>query len=157
MDDYLSKPFTKKDLSDVLEKHFQVQSLPLNLDLEENMIQHSLSNIIEPKMLAGLLEIESNDQRGFVFEILDVFIEHAEEKIAETDEAIVAKDIAVVKNNAHNLKGSGGNVGLTNISKLFEDLENKSKEGDWNEIASVFEKTKRVFEETKQKILERKP
>ncbi len=157
MDDYLSKPFTKQDLSDVLEKHFQIHNLPSNLDLEENMIHHSLSNLIEPKMLAGLLEIESNDQKGFVFEILDIFLEHAEKKIAETDSAIIAKNRVVIKNNAHNLKGSGGNVGLTEISKLFEDLETKSKEADWNEIESFFEKTKRVFEETKQKILERKP
>ena len=156
MDDYLSKPFTKKDLANILKKHFQIDNLPINLDLRENMIQHSLSNLIEPKMLENLLEIESNNQEGFIFEILDVFLEHAEVKNAETKEAIEKKDRIIIQQNAHNLKGSSGNVGLAKISKLYEDLEKNSVDAEWSLIAGVFEQTLGLFEETKQIILDKK-
>ncbi len=153
MDDYLSKPFTKQNIADLLNKHFKMDNLPLNLDLQKNMLQHSLSNIIEPKMLESLLEIES-DQQGFVFEILDVFFEHAEEKIIETKTAIANEDIQSIKDTAHNLKGSSGNVGLTNISRLFADLEKKAEAADWSEVKEIFEEITKVFNKTKQTILD---
>lgn len=157
MDDYLSKPFTKNSLSNLLDKYFELHNLPLNLDLQENLIQHSLSKVIEPKMLESLLEIEANGQAGFVFEILDVFLNHAEEKFLEMTQAFTEQNRQEVKGIAHNLKGSSANVGLTEISKLFEELEKKSPEAEWLEIEKVFEKVREVFFETKDKIVKIKP
>ncbi len=157
MNDYLSKPFTKHSLEEMLEKHFEIHNLPLNLDLQENLIHHSLSKIIEPKMLESLLEIEENNQPGFVFEILDVFLDHAEVKFLETETALAVRDRKKIRETSHNLKGSSANVGLTDLSKLFEELEKRARETDWAEVESLFEEARKIFFETKKIILEIKP
>jgi HPt (histidine-containing phosphotransfer) domain-containing protein len=157
MADYLSKPFTKQDLASLLKKHFPDLDLQINLDLNENMFQHSLSKIIEPRMLENLLEIESDNQPGFIFEILDIFSEHTKEKFTAIRQAIGGKNRPLIQTAAHNLKGSSANIGLTAISALFEDLEIKSDQADWIEIESVFEKAVETFKQIEKIILESKP
>lgn len=156
MDDYLSKPFTKQDLAKVLDKYFKIGKVEINLDLKENIIQHSLSKIIEPKMLDNLLEIEANNQQGFIFEILDIFLEHAEEKNAEIKKAINEQNRRVIKENTHNLKGSSANVGLAELSRLFDELEKRSENADWIDISNLFDETVHLFKETRTIILESK-
>jgi PAS domain S-box-containing protein len=157
MDDCLGKPFTKEDLEAILTKHFGIHNGRLNLDLRGNMIHHSLSKIIEPEMLKSLLEIEANKERGFIFEILNVFLNHAEEKNNELKAAIKERDRTAVRTTGHNLKGSSANVGLTRISQLYEDLEQNAGRAGWPKISSIFEEIKNVFEDTKKIILDTGP
>lgn len=155
MDDYLSKPFTKNDLITVLKKHFKVDNSLINLDLQEDLIQHSLSSLIEPKILKSLLEVEKNKHEGFIFELLEVYIDHTEEKIAEINEAIKEKNLNIVKETAHNMKGSSANIGLSKLFELFESLERNSEKNDWTKIQNIFSEINIEFKETKKTISEK--
>ncbi len=155
MDDYLSKPFTKNDLANIIEKYFDFQSDDLNLDLETNIIQHSLKNIIAPEVLQNFLEIEANGQEGFISEILNVFLDHSEEKFAELREAFSQKDKEQIKQLAHNLKGSSANTGLSNLSNGFAELEDKLKTEDWNTIGKQIEEISTDLTKIKNIVLEK--
>lgn len=150
MVDILTKPYTKQDILNVLNKHFVLESVRKNLDLPENLLQHSLSKIIDPGVLKNLLEIEADKQNGFIREIFDVYFKHSAERIEESKKAIVIKDLDVVQKNAHNLKGSSSSLGLSSVAYLFEKLE--SELNDWaiientlNEIENVLTKTKTII------------
>ncbi len=155
MIDILTKPFIKQDLQDILGRHFGCHKLPSNLDLQGNMLQHSLSNIIDPKMLQSLLEIEANKQTGFVVEILDIFVEHAEEKLAETGIAIADENYIAIGENAHNLKGSSSNVGIFSLSNLFAELEVETSNVNLNGIKEVFGKIENEFTKVRTIIKEK--
>lgn len=152
MDDYLSKPFTKQDLINVLEKHFKTDNFPINLDLREDLFQHSLSSLIEPKILENLLEVEKDKHKGFILELLNIYVNHTEEKIAELRSAINEKNLTAIQETAHNMKGSSANIGLSKLFELFESLETNSINEDWIKIQSIFKDINLEFTETKEKI-----
>jgi PAS domain S-box-containing protein len=127
MDDFLAKPFTKKGLFSILKKHFKPDPVSLNLDLDDDMIEHSLANIIDSKKLENFLEIESNGKEHFTSKILNLFLTHSENLISEIDGAIDAGDFKTVAAKAHNLKGSSGNVGLSVLHTMFDELEDLAK------------------------------
>ncbi len=156
MDDVLLKPFSKQDLILIIEKHSPKHRLKKEQP-EKLMSKHILSEIIEPQMLESLLEIENDNQQGFVFELLDIFLNHAELKLAEVKLALKEKDRKKIRDIAHNLKGSSGNVGLTKISRLFADLQDCSTNADWTEIEQQLGDINFLYNQTKQNILKSKP
>ena len=150
MDDYLSKPFTKKELSNVLQNYFE----PKILDLSDNIVQHSLENIIGAKKLEKFLEIESNGKDRFTSEILNLYLEHSEKLIAELNKAFSLGDFTRIAELAHNLKGSSGNAGVFKLFNLFEELEKEIEQE--NPVAEFISKINREFRHTKEIILSTK-
>ena len=153
MDDYLSKPFTKNDLTSVIKNHFDVENLSKNLDLKEDFVQHSISEIIEPSTLESFKEIESNGDDEFTKEILALYANHTEEQMDEIWIAFSKKDLDGIKQRAHNLKGSSANVGLETLRKRFEKLELAIDQKNIKEVEEHVRLAFIEFKETKQLIL----
>ena len=68
------------------------------------------------------------DDKGFLAELLDIFQEDFLKKRAALGEAIAAKDIARIKEVAHSMKGSSGNVSAKRVYASCLDLEKLAKE-----------------------------
>ncbi|NNE99105.1 MAG: response regulator [Pyrinomonadaceae bacterium] len=153
MDDYLSKPFTKNDLTSVISGHFQLKGQSENLDFESEFLQHSLSDIVKPSTLENFREIESNGDKEFTKEILDLFAKHTEEQLDEIWVAFSKEDLDDLEKRAHNLKGSSANVGLETLQKRFEKLELMVRRKDLKAIEEQIRLAFIEFKETKQIIL----
>jgi len=153
MDDYLCKPVTKKDLVDIVQKHFWAEKVLPNLDLEENFVQHSLSEIIAPQILNTLLEIEARGEEDFVSEILQIYCENAEKQISTLKNDIQTRDAESIGRRAHSLKGSSANVGLEKLTGLFEDLQLQANAENWERIENLITEIIENFEFIKQRIL----
>ncbi len=152
MDEYLAKPFTKRDLEEIIIENFDEGNADSNLDLGLNFVQHSLKNIIEPKRLENLLQIETNGKHGFVRDILNLYMGNTNKGIVDISVALEEKNIEVIKRKAHSLKGSSANIGLQSLNELFEKLELKSDEKDWSSIESFINKIIEEFEKTQNII-----
>jgi len=153
MDDYLSKPFTKNDLTSVISSHFELKSPTQNLDFEGDFLQHSLSDIIKPSTLENFREIESNGDDQFTKEILNLFAKHTEEQLDEIWVAFSKEDLEGIRKRAHNLKGSSANVGMETLHKRFDDLERIVKEENLKATEEQIRLAFIEFRETKQVIL----
>ncbi len=155
MDDYFCKPVTKKDLTKILEKHFSAEKVLPNLDLEENFVQHSLSDIITHETLKTFLAIESRGEKDFVFEILQIYCENAEKQISLLKNDLQNRNAKEIERRAHHLKGSSSNVGLEKLTALFEELQNQVNLENWESIESLISETTEKFEFIKQRVFER--
>ena len=156
MDGYISKPFEKKDIEDAISQHFDSRDSGKNLDLDANIVQHSLNNIIdliEPKRLESFLRIEAGGKSGFTREILGLYVENTSVGIAEIFEAFKEKNRESIKRKSHTLKGSSANVGLGILYELFEELELALKDGNWSEIEVYIKKISKEFEDARSIII----
>lgn len=155
MDDYLQKPITKNDLEKILYQHFPKENYALNLDLDENFGQHSLAEIITPEILQNLLAIESRGEKNFVYEILQIYCENAENQIAELRSDLHRRDAKSIARRAHSLKGSSANVGLEKLTDAFEELQTSAVLGDWERVVALTAEIIEKFEDIKQKVFGR--
>lgn len=152
MNDYLCKPVTKKDLVEILQKHFSAEKVSPNLDLEENFVQHSLSEIIIPEILNSFLAIESRGEKNFVSEILQIYCENAEKQISALKTDIQNRDAESIGRRAHSLKGSSANVGLEKLTALFEDLQLQANTENWERIENLITEIIEKIEFIKKRI-----
>ena len=151
MDDFLLKPFTKDDLENLLNKHFANVEALQRLDLENNIGQHPLSQIIDSKMLKQFLEIEANGQTDFVIEVLGVYLNHSEIEFVKLQNAFAIRQIKEVKRLAHNLRGSTGNIGLSNLYQELVNFENEIESENWLNSEKIINKILQQFKELKTK------
>ncbi len=155
MDDYLSKPVTKNDLVWMLNKHFSTEKVLPNLDLKQNIVQHSLAELIAPEILKSFLEIESRGEKNFIFEILQIYCQNAEEQILKLQNDFLNRDMDSIERRAHSLKGSSINTGLEKLAEDFEILESFLGSGSWQKIENLLVEINHDFAEVKQQTYSR--
>lgn len=149
MTDFLSKPITQNDLNKLFNKHWFDQNRLQNLDLKDKLVQHSFSDIIASEVLENFLEIESRGEENFVREMLDLFCGHTESGISELNKAFSEKNIEIIKQKAHGLKGSSANIGAINLSELFETLEIQANNKNWVKIGGILNEIAEIFNNIK--------
>jgi PAS domain S-box-containing protein len=152
MDDYLSKPMSKDDLSKILAKH--LPQIEKKLDSETNIVQHRLEDILDKNALENLKQIETRGEKDFIAETISLYFSHAEKQIGEIKQAVfnqISKDLFA---KAHSLKGSSGSIGLNKMSKLCENLEIQSQNDDWKSSEQTFKEILTEFERIKTAIAE---
>ncbi len=152
MDDYLAKPMTIEDLAETLSRHLQLEISLKRLDAEANFIQHPLTEILDAKILKNFLEIESRGEKNFAQEMLAIYLKHSETQLVELKNAFLERNRELVKNKAHSLKGSSGNIGIINLFQKFGDLEEKVEKDDWISIEKMIFTILQEFNELKAKV-----
>jgi HPt (histidine-containing phosphotransfer) domain-containing protein len=152
MDDYLPKPMTIEALAEMLQKHLRFYFSPDRLDAETNIGQHPFAQIIDDKTLSNFLAIEARGEKNFAKEMLEVFLRHSESQLAELKDAFLTRNWQIVKNKAHSLKGSSGNIGITDLFQSFEQLEKEVARGDWLKLEKLIEKIGNRVADIKDKV-----
>ncbi|MBL4801221.1 MAG: response regulator [Emcibacter sp.] len=119
MDDYVSKPVAKNDMSNMLSKWLEHKEEPLKA---EDGVKKS-SNAIDYDILDNLKDITN----GQHIQILKLFLEMSEETIPAILAAINSNDATDLKRKAHYFKSSSEQIGATRLSGLVRELENFGK------------------------------
>ena len=114
MDDYLVKPVREPDLLRVIN-----QWMPA-IDLEKS---------------AALREINSDD--ALLKEVIGIFLQEAPQRMEGIRKAIAAGDARILKEQAHALRSSSGNVGATHVAAICADLEAIGRIGDASKAAGL--------------------
>jgi PAS domain S-box-containing protein len=149
MDDYLSKPMTNEALEQTLDKHLLIKIA--DESAETDFIQHPLAEIIEAKTLKNFLEIEERGEKNFVREMLNLYLKHSETQLCELKSAVANRNLNLVKNKTHALRGSSANIGLTNLFQEFNNLE-QTVESDWLTAEQILNVILEKFAELKEKV-----
>ncbi len=151
MDDYLAKPMTIEVLAEMLSQHLRDKISSNRLDVEENIVQHPFAQILEATILQSFVEIEARGEKGFIKEVLGIYLSHSELELSQLKNAFESKNLNLVKNKAHSLKGSSGNIGLTDLFQHFTKFE-QLVENNWVEAEQTLNKILEKFIELKTKV-----
>ncbi len=153
MDDYLTKPVSMEKLADVL-AHWLKATRQSELD---PLV--ASSHLETRNSFGGLLDWHRLDQvsggdREFELELLEAFIESANEYIEELARALASKDATAVARFAHQLKGASGNVGIPAMMEFSTRINDRAKQNNLDGITEELEELQRLQQEVKAAIEE---
>ncbi|MCX6028511.1 MAG: GAF domain-containing protein [Chloroflexi bacterium] len=128
MDDYISKPVRWGELRQVLARwpvdtvRRRAKSPPAPAEPEA-----ILDSPLDPDVMDSLRELETEDLPGVLAELIDSFMANSVVRIAALR---TTGDTQALFRTAHGMKGSTGNFGALNLSRLFGQLERLAAAGD---------------------------
>ncbi|MBC1218790.1 response regulator [Nostoc sp. UCD121] len=137
MDDYLSKPVNKKDLAAVLERWHEIiitSEAVMIPDPTSNNQDSQNRNLIDLIIDWEYLHQLSDNDTEVELEFLQLFQEDSQSHLELAKAAFAAQDFQQIAWEAHHLKGSSGNMGVTIMQKSAEKLELLSRK---HEIAGM--------------------
>lgn len=86
------------------------------------------------EIIESLRELGGDDDPGLVFELIDLYLEDAPERIGEIKQALENDDFDLLERAAHTLKSSSANIGALGLSSICADLEALART---NEVANA--------------------
>lgn len=154
MDDYLSKPVKIETLRQMLEKWISPDAEKQNRVEADVSSKVKVLDSIDASVLNGFKDLQPPDEPDLVTELIDLFLKDAAKRIALLESADGA-ETDTIKEQAHSLKGSGGNIGARRIAALSEQLEENASDSDKakrliTEIKSEFENVKRILSDMRK-------
>ena len=114
MDDYVSKPFTQKQLQKALARWAARPSASVSEFPPEGL---------DTTITSQLLELEE-EEPGFLCDVIQSFFSTAEESIARMKNAIGSGDLESLHAAAHMIRGSGEQLGARRLGATCLALEN---------------------------------
>jgi HPt (histidine-containing phosphotransfer) domain-containing protein len=103
----------------------------------------------------GLLHRLMGDE-DLAKEIIDDFLKQIPDNLFAVKQALIKKDLTLLKREAHIIKGSSGNVGALALQKIAEQIEIASEIKDLVKIGSFISKLDIQLEILKNKLTQPK-
>ncbi|NER04998.1 MAG: response regulator [Okeania sp. SIO3C4] len=144
MDDYISKPVKVEALQEVLESWGEIilckkSSTAQLQQSEETSSPPSPTPEVEevsssPSVMVEVIEnireeVQIEGEGDIVTELIDLFIEDSLEQLLAIKEAIDNSATEALRESAHALKGSCGNLGVVRLAEISATLEQKARAG----------------------------
>ncbi len=142
MDDFVSKPFRKEDLIEVLERYGRApETSAANDDSSTSVMtddgsSRDASAAIDQSALDQIAELDPEQNGQLLNTIIDSYIENAAELMDALTAAVANDDLDVAVRSAHSLKSAAANVGALRLSALCSDMERQGRAGDISAMAA---------------------
>jgi len=146
MDDYLSKPFSRKQLSQVLERWLPLMGDPRrcsNAVLDRiddtkgiNKLSHQTvyrisaqaSTELDRTALDSIRALQQEGQPDILAKIIRLYLTNSAKLMQHIEEAVSKGDAVQLRDAAHGLKSSSANVGASKMTGLCKDLEGMGRD-----------------------------
>ncbi|MCC6490081.1 MAG: response regulator, partial [Candidatus Hydrogenedentes bacterium] len=132
MDDYLPKPVRPEALAEVIGRF-------LEDDSEGGFSRPSVLNPARRAFDRAALLSRLDGDSKLVEELLGLFLQDFEGRLAGLRGAIAACDAAAVATLAHTLKGSASNIEAQAIAGAAKQIEASAVDGDWNAVSRGYD------------------
>ena len=124
MDDYLSKPFTRAQLSEIVTR-WLAESLPT--DTAESLDVHSDDDVgvksIDHTALDQIRELSRADSPDLLSKVITLYVGSSSQLVAQVLEAVETGDTEALRRAAHDLRASSAHLGATRLSAFCRKLE----------------------------------
>jgi len=130
MDDYLSKPFTQKQLQKALIRWAARPSASAS---------EFPPNALDTTITSQLLELEE-EEPGFICDVIESFFQTAEESLVRMKAAIEDGDLKTLRSAAHMVRGSSQQLGARRFGATCFKLESIAALEDAGPIVSILER-----------------
>jgi len=143
MNAFLAKPFSLAQLRAVLTQWLpEAIRMPTNaatprLDKCSQQAPSPASEPINPRTLAALRELGASVGQDLVPGLLRRFIEAADERMSQIEDAILARDGQQLTRIAHALKSSTANIGAEPLAARYRQLESLGREDRIDEAQAL--------------------
>jgi len=146
MDDYLSKPFTKAQLIEALNRWLTLPTSTKNPQDDKDNYQ------LDQKMLENLRALEKDGHSGILSRVINIYLEKSPDLIKDLSTAYTDHDITLLRRSAHSLKSSSANLGATQLSALCQEIENLARNNITDGVEPLLEKVKTTYQTTVQAL-----
>ena len=134
MDDYLSKPFTIRELGEMVSKWVSVGSkdsrCPVESQAESAVPAKPPFSPIDQIVIDGIRELEGDGNQGFLERVINLYLTGASRLMQGVISSAEKGDTESLLRAAHTLKSSSANVGATGLSDLCRQLEEKARKDE---------------------------
>ena len=130
MDDYLSKPFNKKQLQDLLQKWLPLkheESVKPSLTPPPSNIEPSF-NALNPAALDNLRDITTETGENLLSKAIALFVHSAPKEIDALQDALDQEDSIALTKIAHSLKSACANLGAQSLADCAASIEAIAKQ-----------------------------
>jgi len=150
MDDYISKPYSAKDLQKMLEKWTNLaekSDTHLNLEPTEPLrIIENNESMIDQKTLDSLKKLQRHGQPDVVVKVLQMFLTSSEGLMQSLRDGLQGDQLSPVTIAAHTMKSSGANIGAHSFAALCKSIEAASRSDDKQAVIKLCEELERTYE-----------
>lgn len=105
--------------------------------------------VVEDAALERLLRIGGQD---FLLEMIDLFLEHAPERIRSAGAALETGDHQSLYRAAHSLKSTAGNLGARGLQRTAERVESHAAQKDLISIPPLLEEMAARYREVRLRL-----
>ena len=146
MNDFLCKPFTRRQIQKMLEKWASVTTRPGSTP--QSAAPQDDDDILNASVLAEIKSLDDAGDDSIFREILDEYLSSSGELVARLDTAVSHMDAAQVGHCAHALKSSSAALGASKFAAHCRRLEERARTDnmsgaleEWLEAQAVYRKT----------------
>ncbi len=125
MDDYLSKPFTKRQLVDLLRRW---------IGCGEGAGAGRGVPVVDEDTLHELLELGGSDPTRFLEQVVGIYFDSAAELLDRLRQGVADAAPGLVADAAHALKSGSATLGATALAEFCEELERSGRAGEVNRL-----------------------
>lgn len=93
--------------------------------------------VIDPKVMQELRDLQAAGAPGFLVELIDIFLKEQVQHLARLRKAFQDRDAAMLERVAHTMKGSCGNLGARELSKVCAELQGVARSADWERAGAM--------------------
>jgi two-component system, sensor histidine kinase and response regulator len=127
MDDFLSKPYTGKDITPLLDRWLEPARTATNgspgSENNADPISGEMPELLDEETIAQLRAIDTSGEDRIFGKVAGIFLEHTPTQLRQLQKHIASEDFAGISLIAHSLKTSAANVSALSLSDRFRELE----------------------------------
>ena len=143
MDDYVSKPVSRKELDAVLGRW--ISGTPAYRLPGAEVRETRAATPLDRGVIASMRGLQVEGETDIVAELAGMFLGDARPRLSALEEAVQNDDAPAVESLAHTLKGSSSNMGARGMSALCARLEVAGASGDLSQSFRLLERLKEEF------------
>jgi CheY-like chemotaxis protein len=132
MCDYLAKPFTRKQMGELLTTWLARAATENASNRPDPMLVPTTVQcvaVIDDQALESLRQLQSDDRPDIVERVVALFLESAPGLLKNLEEGAAQDDLALLGRASHTLKSSSANVGAQILASRCQELEAMVRSG----------------------------
>ena len=145
MNDFLGKPFTRKQLNAVLAKYLvDSETIPQSEDADA---EESGTPAVDASVLNGLSKLQQESGQDLVKRLVQVYLQSSRELVTRLRSAIESADAESIGTDAHALRSSSAKVGALKLADLCRTLGTAGRQGDLSAAPALQQQIQREYEQ----------
>lgn len=90
--------------------------------------------------------------QAFLLEMIDLFLEHAPQRLATARQAFGERDFPIVYRAAHSLKSTAGNLGARELQRTAERVEDRAAAEDGAALKTLLDELDEGYERVRVRL-----
>ncbi len=113
---------------------------------------HTTNEILDLEQLSAFERVKSDDGGNIVIELIDLYLQATPQRILTIRKAAVEKQWILLQRTTHTVKGSSSTLGLRQLTKACEMLEDASSSAFSNIVEDLVEMVESEFAHAQQAL-----